>query len=297
MRGCAVLLVALWLAAPADSDTPGDFLKVESRAWNGWLNQEANVSWAGVALEDVLAGEFGPADLEIDPPGAMATAVTFDASDLSRREALWRLSQRYAFRVKWVRTDEPRVYLGLPETEERRQSVGGVVLVTMTQVMRTDYGNYESLKRRGKVRDEERVGNTIYFAVDDWRDLPFADGTSAMVPFVERYKTSSASIRDAENAKAALLRLIRGNRKVFVGDPDPDRLENLAVEAYDPQEPSKFSWGGFIIDVKNRSYSAAIGGEGTGMWFYSGVFEVDAAGRWTAGQPKSQHAATPPPKG
>ncbi|MEI8373442.1 MAG: hypothetical protein WCJ35_11500 [Planctomycetota bacterium] len=50
----------------------------------------------------------------------------------------------------------------------------------------------------------------------------------------------------------------------------------------------------FVIDVKQRTYHADIVAEGVAAWFYSGTFEVDASGQWTAGKPKVQHAQAAP---
>jgi hypothetical protein len=99
---------------------------------------------------------------------------------------------------------------------------------------------------------------------------------------------------EAEKAKTALLRLIRSDREFFVGNPDPDRLEGIPLSFDDLQEPQKFSWGAFVIDVKQRTYHADIVAEGVAAWFYSGTFQVDASGQWTAGKPKVQHAQAVP---
>jgi hypothetical protein len=99
---------------------------------------------------------------------------------------------------------------------------------------------------------------------------------------------------EADKAKTALLRLIRSDRKFFVGNPDPDRLERILLSSYDLQEPQKFSWGAFVIDVQQRTYHADIVAEGVAAWFYSGTFQVDASGQWTAGKPEVQHAQAVP---
>jgi hypothetical protein len=112
---------------------------VESKAWNHWLDEDANVFWHKIPLKDVLASEFGPANLAVDDAKALSTPITFDASEMTRRAALWHLSQRYGFTVKWAQKDEPRMFLGLSEAEHREHDVGGVTLTAVTQVMRSDY--------------------------------------------------------------------------------------------------------------------------------------------------------------
>jgi len=183
------LLVVVSLAVSAEAKMPSDFLKVESEAWSRWLDEDLHVSWHGVPLEDVLAGEFGTAAIEVDNREALKTPVTFDADGLTRRAALWRLTGRYRFALRWAQKDEPRVFLGLPETDRRKRSVGGVLMTTMTHVMRSEYETCQKLKLAGKVADEEKVDGTIYYSVRVDRDLPFENGSSAWVPVVERYKT------------------------------------------------------------------------------------------------------------
>jgi len=175
-------------AANADAKMPGDFLKVESKAWSKWLDETIHVSWSRVPLKDVLATEFGAADLAVVNVKVLDAPVTFDADGLTRRAALWRLSQRYGFTVRWAQKNEPRIFLGLPETEHRKHQVGGVTLTAITHVMRSDYKTYQDLKRRGRVTKEKIMDGILYYAIDVDRDLNFGD-TAAHVNEVQRYKT------------------------------------------------------------------------------------------------------------
>ena len=121
------------------------------------------------------------------------------------------------------------------------------------------------------------------------RQSPMAVSTTAPSAEVTGLLTT-----EAEKAKSALLRLIRSDRKLFVGNPDPDRLERIAVSCYDAREPQMFSWGAFVIDVKQRTYNANIGEEAIEVWFYSGTFQVNASGQWTAIAPKVTQALALP---
>ena len=54
--------------ALAVNGAPTDFLKVESKAWTNWLDEEPNVKWSGRPLKEILSNEFGAADLAVDNP-------------------------------------------------------------------------------------------------------------------------------------------------------------------------------------------------------------------------------------
>ena len=119
-------LLAISFAVGADAEMPSDFLNVESKAWSRWLDEDANVFWHGIPLKDVLASEFGAANLAVDNTKALDKPITFDASNMTRRTSLWRLSQRYGFNIRWAQKEEPRIFLGLSEAENRKHQVGGV---------------------------------------------------------------------------------------------------------------------------------------------------------------------------
>ena len=95
----------------------------------------------------------------------------------------------------------------------------------------------------------------------------------------------------AEKAKAAILALARSDRKPFEG-LDPDRLEKVPIKKGD--EPHRYYWGSFEIDVQKRWYAADIGNM---QWhqFYSGTFVVNASGSWRAEAPQVMYADAPPP--
>ncbi|MBN1912068.1 MAG: hypothetical protein JW818_20275 [Pirellulales bacterium] len=182
--------LVLVLAGATDAQMPSDFLKVDSKAWSAWLDDEVDVgSWGAIPLRDVLADEFGPAAFAVDDPKALDRPITLNVSGLTRRAALWRLSQRYHFTLRWAQKHEPRVFLGLSEAKKRTHQVGGVTLTAVTQVMRSDYRTYETLKREGRVTKEQRIGGTLYYAIDVDRDLNFGD-MSAHVNEVQRFKTT-----------------------------------------------------------------------------------------------------------
>jgi hypothetical protein len=199
-----ILLAAI--AGSPESKMPSDFLRVESKAWNRWLEQPINITWTEAQLGDVLNKGFGPANLAIDIESKLNTRVSFDSVNLTRRETLWRLSKKYEFKVRWTQKKEPEVFLDLAETDEREQSVNGIVITTMTQVMRADYKSYLEMKRTGKITHEKRVGDTIYYSFDVDRDLNFGNGTAAHVPAVQRYKTTTPADKKSAKSKKRELR-------------------------------------------------------------------------------------------
>jgi len=89
----------------------------------------------------------------------------------------------------------------------------------------------------------------------------------------------------ALKAKEAMLDLIRSDRRLFIGDPDPVILARLELKKRDEHQ---YSLGAFVIDVVAKTYSADIGQDAPEVYFYSGKFEVDAAGRWKAMKPQVQ---------
>lgn len=182
-----MLIVGSLVASPAP-EPPSDFLQVESKAWSRWLDEPVDETWTNVPLKYILAEAFGAADLTVVSKQPLTTPVTFDPGKLSRRAALWRLSQKFGFTVRWAQTAEPRVFLGLPETEMEKRSVNGMVITTMTVVMRADYETYQALKRAGKVAREEQVDGAIYYSFNVHREVNFASGR-AHVLAVQRYKT------------------------------------------------------------------------------------------------------------
>jgi len=175
-------------AGDSVADVPADFLKVDSKAWSRWLDEDPQVSWREIPLRDVLARAYGAAAFTVDDAKALDTPITFDASNMTRRTSLWRLSRRYGFTIRWAQKNEPRIFMGLSEAEHREHQVGGVTLTAITQVMQSDYKTYQDLKRRGRVTKEEIIDGILYYAIDVDRDLNFGD-SAAHVNEVQRYKT------------------------------------------------------------------------------------------------------------
>ncbi len=171
------------------AEPPADFLKVESKAWTSWLDEPTNTSWKRIPLNYVMNEAFGAASIAVEPAKTLETPITLDAVKLSRRTALWRLSQQYGFTVRWEQRNEPRMFMDLLESEEQRTPVNGSMVVLKTHVMRAQYSEYLELKQAGRVKAEEMQGDTIYFATKVHRHVPF-DHISAMVTVTERYKTT-----------------------------------------------------------------------------------------------------------
>lgn len=95
----------------------------------------------------------------------------------------------------------------------------------------------------------------------------------------------------AEKAKAAILALARSDRNPFEG-LDPDRLEKVPIKKGD--EPHRYYWGAFEIDVQKRWYAADIGNMQWHQW-YRGAFTEDGAGLWQAARPDVTYADALPP--
>jgi hypothetical protein len=62
-------------------------------------------------------------------------------------------------------------------------------VTTMTEVMQGDYKDYLRLKAENRIYREEVQDGILYYAVQQHRDLPFPNGSSAWVIEVQRYKT------------------------------------------------------------------------------------------------------------
>jgi hypothetical protein len=133
----SLLLVSL--AAAGDDQMPAGFLKVESPESSKWLDAKIRTKWTRVPLRNVLAGEFGAVRLSVDNGKTLDTPITFDANNHSRRETLWRLSRRYDFTVQWTQQQEPRPFMGVPESEELKERVAGMLMTTSSQVRPVDY--------------------------------------------------------------------------------------------------------------------------------------------------------------
>jgi hypothetical protein len=86
----------------------------------------------------------------------------------------------------------------------------------------------------------------------------------------------------AEQAKEAVLELVRSHPGVFIGSPDPDRLEQCSLREFDDDE---WSFGAFVVDLRHRNYWADIGEDE--MYHYYGSIQW-REGRWVAGEPELQ---------
>lgn len=235
------LLVSLATQAPAEM--PGDFLKVESKAWSKWLDEKIDKSWGRVRLRGILADDFGPAQFAVDPAKALDAPITFDIRGVSRRSALWRLSQQYGFSIRWAQTNEPRVFMGLSEAEHREHQVAGVTLTAITQVMRSDYETYLDWKRRGQVKNEEVMDGECYYAIDVDRDLNFGNA-AAHVNEVQRFKTAippeSSQDKPIEARFVADVKWIEvmGKRKVTAIPVGPDPRWLVAIDIVSLEKPA-----------------------------------------------------------
>ena len=86
----------------------------------------------------------------------------------------------------------------------------------------------------------------------------------------------------ADQAKRAVLELIRSRPDAFIGSPDPDKLAGLPL---DDRAEGKYSLGAFVLDLPNRRYSADIGHDAPELYSYRGSF-VRRNGRWIASDPE-----------
>jgi hypothetical protein len=88
-------------------------------------------------------------------------------------------------------------------------------------------------------------------------------------------------LSDAENAKAALLELMKTNPNPFHG-ADPARLAEIKVKAIDT---NKYVWDAFTFDTALKIYNADVGGSAF-MNSYTGRFVVCSDGKWVAKKPQ-----------
>jgi hypothetical protein len=175
-------------ASHGPATMPATFLHSDSPAWMQWLDGETRYgSFTNCAVRDILVAIAGPADLKIDPSPALDRTVPhIDLATLTVRQALWKVAGEYGVTIALAATHEPRTFLGILETESKRDGPGGVT--TLTEVMQGDPARYAKLKAEKKVYREEVQGDTLFYAVQQDRCLPFPNGTSAMVIEVQRFK-------------------------------------------------------------------------------------------------------------
>ena len=86
------------------------------------------------------------------------------------------------------------MFLGLPDDQAKlirqeapESALGDLPEITTVQV--ESYNAYLSAKQAGRIREEQRRQHWVYWAVEDWRDARFPNGTSAMYVFTQRYKS------------------------------------------------------------------------------------------------------------
>ena len=182
-----LVLVSLLFASCVATRTPSTFLRTGSAAWTKWLDEETHYgSFSGSTVRDIVRDLAGPAELKTDESPALDRRIAhFDVAGLNVREALWKVSAEYGIKIVWASSHEPRTFMGVVETEERRAPTG---VRTMTQVMQADYGHYLKMKEEERIHIEETQDGVLFYAVQEDRDVGFPNGTSAWYTETERYK-------------------------------------------------------------------------------------------------------------
>lgn len=183
-----VVLAPLLLASCAPTAMPPTFLRTESAAWTRWLDAETHYgSFSGLTVREVLRDLAGPAELRTDEAPALDRRIAHvDVARLTVREALWKVSRAYGITMAWAATHEPRTFLGVLETEERKAPAGVRI---MTEVMQRDYGHYLKMKEEKRICREEIQDGILFYAVEERRDMRFPNGNSAWFAETQRYKT------------------------------------------------------------------------------------------------------------
>ena len=86
----------------------------------------------------------------------------------------------------------------------------------------------------------------------------------------------------AVQAKQAVIELVRANRKMFIGSPDPDMLAALPLE---DRGSGEFAFGAFVVYPNQRLYKADIGFGAPEVYSYLGSFERKDD-KWIASEPE-----------
>lgn len=94
----------------------------------------------------------------------------------------------------------------------------------------------------------------------------------------------------AEQARQAVLELIRSRPDAFIGSPDSDKLAELPLE---DRAEGEYAFGAFVVDLTNQRYSADIGRDAPELYSYSGTF-AKRDGRWIASDPEVIRFHQPP---
>ncbi len=100
----------------------------------------------------------------------------------------------------------------------------------------------------------------------------------------------SQAMLTPDQARQAVLELIRSRPNTFIGAPDADRLEELRLEQ---RAEGKYAFGAFVVDLPNRRYSADIDRDAPELYSYNGSF-VRRDGRWHASEPEVTRLHPPP---
>jgi hypothetical protein len=103
-------------------------------------------------------------------------------------------------------------------------------------------------------------------------------------------RTTEPNLLTPEQAKEAIIALIRSDHSLFAGNPDPDRFQTMTPIKH---EDEIFGLGAFRFDLKKGMYYADIVYP-LSAWFYTGNFSL-SDGRWVANRPSVQHMSAPLP--
>jgi hypothetical protein len=179
-------------APPVNASTeagrmPQRFLMTGIDAWDIWLERPPrSASFVRCSGRFVLADLAGPADLIVErTEGLEASIELFEVEGMTRREALWSLCRLTGISVRWRAVAPPRAFMGVPENEERTATSGVTV---MSEVKISNQATYLNHKAEGHIEREESLGEFVYYAVGEERDVPFGNGVTGWFHVVERYK-------------------------------------------------------------------------------------------------------------
>ena len=118
-----------------------------------------------------------------------------------------------------------------------------------------------------------------------------AAGCSPSEPAVsERAAKEEQATLTADQARQAVLELIRSRPDAFIGSPDPDKLAELPLG---DRAEGKYAFGAFVVDLTNQRYSADIGHDAPELYSYKGSFARRDA-RWIASDPEVTRLHQPP---
>ena len=103
MKKKLVLLpILLFLVSCATLVVPHDFLTTDDGSWAEWLAATIDVEIKDMPLHLLPATkEFQGADLSVKIPGAPSIRITVRAKQVSRRQALWRITEKYGLKMKF----------------------------------------------------------------------------------------------------------------------------------------------------------------------------------------------------